>query len=199
MPQICTICRHEQRAQIDTALIENEPLRNIAERFGLTPTSLHRHKQHLSTELIMAKQAYEVAQATTLLDHLQYLISRLNTLAHKAEEDRAWPAAIGALREIRGCLTLLAQLTGELEASRHTNIHLSVAFERVQMTLLEASPKDFGQFCKELFEKASDEQIQAVMAGALLEKHDSAPDYSMLSDEELEILERITRRMYSKG
>src|SRR4051812_32973538 len=139
MPQTCTVCRHEERAQIDTALIENEPLRNIAERFGLTPTSLHRHKQHLSTELIMAKQAYEVAQATTLLDHLQSLISRLDRLAHKAEEDRAWPAAIGALREIRGCLTLLAQLTGELEASRHTNVHLSVAFERVQMTLLGAN------------------------------------------------------------
>ncbi len=115
MGQPCTICRHPQRAEIDGALIESQSLRNIAKRFGTTSTSLHRHRKHLPAELTKAKQAEEVANADTLLGRVEALISRLEGIATKAETEKQWRAASGAMREIRGCLTLLGQLSGELK------------------------------------------------------------------------------------
>ena len=68
-----------------------------------------------------------MADATTLLERIESLIRRLETIAHnQAEEDRAWSSAAAAIREIRGCLTLLAQLTGELQVRAQSNISLTV-------------------------------------------------------------------------
>jgi hypothetical protein len=112
MPQSCTICRHPELAALNGALVENEPLRKIANRFGTTAATVYRHRQHLPSQLTQARQAHEMANATTMLERIGSLIERLSRIAQKAEEDRAWSSAAAAIREIRACLTLLAQLTG---------------------------------------------------------------------------------------
>src|SRR5690349_24836446 len=69
MPRTCTICRHEQRQEIDKALIAGTAFRNIAERFGTSVAALHRHKQeHVPENLVKAREAREVAQADSLLE-----------------------------------------------------------------------------------------------------------------------------------
>jgi hypothetical protein len=118
MPQICTICRYRKRTEIDTALIRNEPLRNIAEQFGTTVSSLHRHPPHIPQALALAKQAEGAVDATILLDGLKSLTTRLNRIAERAEEDRVWSSATSAGREIRACLALLAPIRGELQLER---------------------------------------------------------------------------------
>jgi hypothetical protein len=74
----------------------------------------NRHRQHLPAQLIHGKQAQVMAEATTLLERVESLIQRLETIAQGALEDRAWSSAAAAMREIRGCFTFLGQLTGEL-------------------------------------------------------------------------------------
>jgi hypothetical protein len=44
MPQQCTICRHADRGQIDEALAAKTPLRTIAAQWGVSKTSLLRHR-----------------------------------------------------------------------------------------------------------------------------------------------------------
>src|SRR3954467_10014008 len=192
MPQSCTICRHPEQPAIDGALIESEPLRNIAERFGTTATTLYRHRQHLPSQLIKAKQAQEIGDATSLLRRIESLIRRLDSLSQQAEEDRAWAQAIAAIREIRSCLTLLAQLSGELQAQNSTNINVSIVSERIQASVLAASADDFAAFCKALLEKASDEQKSAALAVIPSEYHS---DLSLLTDEELDTLERLAGKI----
>jgi hypothetical protein len=68
MPRVCTVCAHAGREAIDAALVAEEPLRNIAERFGTSATALHRHKaEHVPAALAKAKEAEEVARADGLL------------------------------------------------------------------------------------------------------------------------------------
>lgn len=131
-----------------------------------------------------------MAEATILLERVESLIERLETIAHKAEEDGAWSSAAAAIREIRGCLTLLAQLTGELHRGASFNINLSVVSQRVQASLLQASPLEFGRFWKELLEAASQEQKSAALA--VIPRGDRV-DLSVLTDEELDILERLSK------
>jgi hypothetical protein len=166
MPRSCSICRFPEHVVIDGALIENEPLRDIAKRFSTTAASLHRHRQHLPALLINGKQAQVMANATTLLERVESLIQRLETIGQRAEEDRAWSSAAAAFREIRGCLTFLGQLTGELQVRASSNINLTVVSQRIQASLLAATPEEFGKFWKELLERATKEQKNAALAAA---------------------------------
>jgi hypothetical protein len=50
----CTICRHEQREEIDRALVRGDGLRELARRYGTTHTALFRHKRaHIPAELAL--------------------------------------------------------------------------------------------------------------------------------------------------
>ena len=103
------VCRNPERFAIDAALVQNESLRQIARHFRTTPASLHRHRKHLPVELTQAKQAQDVECATTLLDRVESLMARLGSIAEQAQKDRAWAAAVGAIREVRNCLTQALQ------------------------------------------------------------------------------------------
>ena len=51
MPRTCTVCSNSRRLEIDQALRAGEPLRAIAARFSLAPSSIHRHKaNHLAAK-----------------------------------------------------------------------------------------------------------------------------------------------------
>ena len=164
MPQSCTVCRNPERFAIDAALVQNESLRHIAKHFRTTPASLYRHRKHLPLELTQAKQAQDVACATTLLDRVQSLMARLESIAEQAQKDRAWAAAVGAVREVRNCLTLLGQLSGELQTGMRSSINLAEALQQIRMAARTASPKQYAElleFTKELFDNATDEQFVA--------------------------------------
>lgn len=44
MPRQCRTCQHVKRAEIDRRLAAGEPGNQIAEHYGLNPSSLHRHR-----------------------------------------------------------------------------------------------------------------------------------------------------------
>ena len=51
MPRTCTVCSDSRRLEIDQALRVGEPLRAIATRFSLAPSSIHRHRvNHLAAK-----------------------------------------------------------------------------------------------------------------------------------------------------
>ncbi|MCG0276856.1 MAG: hypothetical protein L5655_12020, partial [Thermosediminibacteraceae bacterium] len=86
MPRKCTICEHPKRDEIDRALIETQNIAKIAERYGVNYHALFRHKQHLSTELIKAQEAQEVAKADSLLKQITDLRDRALRILEKAEQ-----------------------------------------------------------------------------------------------------------------
>lgn len=122
--KVCTICANPKRTEIDTALVAGGSLRDVAGQFGLSRSAVHRHQEHVPEALAKAKQAREVAEATTLLGRVELLIRDCRTIAQKAQKAREWHAAVSALREVRGCLELLGELSGELK--RQDSINASV-------------------------------------------------------------------------
>jgi len=108
---------------------------------------------------------------------------------------QAEASACAAIREIRGCFTLLTQLKGQLQSQGSTNISVGIVSQRIQASMLAASPEEFARFWKELLEAASDEQKSAALA--VIPRRDDV-DYSALTDEELEILERLAIKIRIK-
>jgi len=147
MTRRCTICTHPQRGAIDKALIAGEPLRNIVKNVPRCSIgSLHRHKEHLSATLVKAEEAREVASADSLLDQVQDLQRRTLVILRKAELANDMRTALGAIRETRQNLELLARLLGELkEAGSTTNVLLVspswIQLRAVILGALEAYPE----------------------------------------------------------
>ena len=141
MPRTCTVCQHAKRNEIDAALIEHRPYRDIARRFGPSKDALVRHHDnHLPAALVKAKDAAEVAHADTILDQVQMLRDRAIAILDTAtaEEGKDLRIALGAIREARGCLELLGKLAGELQDAPTINVVITPEWRRIQAVILAA-------------------------------------------------------------
>jgi hypothetical protein len=97
--------------------VEKVSLRDIAGHFGVSRSALSRHAGHIPVALVAAKEACMVADAGTLLDQVKGLVARATGILDRAEQAGEHQAALGAIREVRGCLELLGKLNGELRTS----------------------------------------------------------------------------------
>lgn len=121
MPRKCSSCSHPKRADIDQALVNDESLRKIAEKFSLKITSVHRHKKsHLPAFLTKAVDAEEIIRADDLLAQVRNLQTKALSILAKAEAAGDLKIALQAIREARGNLELLARLLGELQEQSQT-------------------------------------------------------------------------------
>ena len=115
MARVCTICKHSERDSIDRALVDREPLRNIAERFSVSATALHRHKtRDLSRGLVRAAERRETVRDRNLLGRVRGLVERAHGILAQAEARGDHRTALMAIREARSTLELLGKITGEL-------------------------------------------------------------------------------------
>jgi hypothetical protein len=105
------VCTRTDRGEIDVALIEQQPNRRVAARYGLTEQAIRRHRNgHLPARLARAHDAKEVAWADGLLDQLRDLQRRTLGIMTVAEETGDVRTALVAITVARGNLALLAGL-----------------------------------------------------------------------------------------
>jgi len=139
MPRTCSICSHEDRAGIDSALLTKNPLRGIARRFAVSEDALFRHKKdHISTLLLKAQEVEEIAQADTLLDQVKAIQTRTLSILDRADGAGDLKTALSAIRETRANLELLAKLTGDLDERTQINIMQNPQVVQLQSVIVEA-------------------------------------------------------------
>jgi len=137
MPKKCPVCVHGERQEIEKALLGSETLHQVAQRFALPKWSLYRHKQrHLPRQLKKAQEAKEMIQADSLLRQMLYLQSRALNILMTAEVAGELKTALGAIREARGNLELLAKLQGELAQEGTINILVMPAWVSLRTIIL---------------------------------------------------------------
>jgi len=163
----CSICTRSDRAEIDRSLVTGVPLRELEARHtGTTRSALDRHRKHIPSALTQAKQAERVADATSVLSRLERLLSRCEAAFDRAMQDRKSQGVAAAYaREIRGCLELLAKLSGELQTAG-----------RVAITLATIQNLDIGALTRE--------QIVAVYERVEAER---SRQLEQMTDDELEV------------
>jgi len=116
MPRRCTICDHHDRELIDKALVSpgQGSLRDVAERFHVSKTALHRHKVHVSARLRMSRVGKEILEADTLARSVKLCEDRALNLLAKAEallDDAAKRGDHrGAASVLRACCSVLGEL-----------------------------------------------------------------------------------------
>jgi len=137
MARPCSICAHKQRAEIEEAMINRVSYRDIAKRFSLSSAAVSRHKDHIIKALTQAREARDVARADGLLLQVQDLQGRALNILTTAEEAEDFKTALGAIREARGCLELLAKLTGELRLEGTINILISPEWIELRAVIID--------------------------------------------------------------
>lgn len=103
MAGYCSICRHTQRDQIDTALIKGVSYRKLSPKFGVALGSLSNHKrQHLAALLAKA----EAEREESAFEQLKGLRIHAHRLLKKAEGAKDYGTAITCVRELARLVAL---------------------------------------------------------------------------------------------
>jgi hypothetical protein len=146
-PRACTVCTHPELEAINRALVEGKPNRRIASHHDVTERAVRNHKAgHLPAALAKAQEAREVAKAYNLLSDVRGLQERALGILDKADDAGDLRTALGAIREARGNLELLAKLLGELD-ERPVNVLISPEWLNLRamiVTALEPHPEARG-------------------------------------------------------
>jgi len=139
MARACTVCAHADRPAIDRALVAGGVLAAIAAKYRVSPDAVERHSAaHLPRALVKAQAAQEVAHADDLLAQVRSLQDRALAILGTAEQDGDFKVALGAIREARGNLELLAKLLGELDDRPVVNILVAPEWLGMRAALLGA-------------------------------------------------------------
>lgn len=139
MPRRCTVCSHPEREVIDEALVAGTALSALSAKYRVSEDAIGRLKaNHLPTKLVMAEKAVEVAQADSLLAQVRDLQTRAYVILDKAEGTGDLRTDLGAIREARGNLELLAKLLGELDERPQVNVLVSAEWVAVRSQMMEA-------------------------------------------------------------
>ena len=146
MPRRCSVCTHPDRENIDEALVGATAISAISAKYrDISEDALGRHKaNHLPSKLVMAEKAKEVAQADSLLEQVRDLQGRALAILDQAEMSGDLRTALGAIREARGNLELLAKLLGELSDAPQVNLNVSPEWLQIRaviVTALEPHPE----------------------------------------------------------
>jgi hypothetical protein len=139
MPRSCTICAHPKREEIDHHLVGDSSNLSVSSLFGVSESAIRRHKgNHLPAKLVLAEKAAEVAEADNLLAQVQDLQTRTLAILEAAEHTQQHRTALGAIREARSNLELLAKLLGELDDRPQVNVLISTEWLQLRTTIITA-------------------------------------------------------------
>ena len=133
------MCRHPEREAIDRALVDGATVRDIAGHYGVSKTAAQRHKEaHIPPLVAQAHDAAEVFSADALTAQITGLLSRGFAILDKSERGDSIPDMCAAMREVRGVLTLIAKVTGEIQTAPAINIVQTPEWVQVQTVILQA-------------------------------------------------------------
>ena len=120
-------------------------LREIAAKYGLSLSSVHRHKAHIPAQLAESKHADKVARADSVMERIAELDKRADEIYKQASEGQDHNLALKALRELREVTSLYAKLTGELQAGTvHNTLVVTpewVSMRAVMLAALQPYPE----------------------------------------------------------
>jgi len=157
MARPCTICIHDQRAEMDQALAAGKPFRYVAERFGTSSSALFRHKRdHLAPRLARAleaangtraadlvreqetKKAREIGQALDVVRQLQVINGACLEILQKSRASGKDTVSLAAIDRVHRQIELQARLLGELQEGQTVNVLVAPEWHQVRLVVVNA-------------------------------------------------------------
>lgn len=176
MSRSCTTCQHLKRPEIDRRLAAGEPVAAMVRDYGLTASSMHRHRTNclkLGSSNEIKKEAARGSAAVALLPSKENLsaaysdlCNRVDVIITQAQQEGSLNVAISGLNTVRQTLDSLSRLAGHLQPAS-TQVNVSVQNNTaVQVTATAIAERLIQRFDKE-------PELKARIAQTLMEdNHD---------------------------
>jgi hypothetical protein len=166
----CNTCQHLKRPEIDRLLAAGQPVSQLARDYGLSVSSVHRHRANclkLPSANEIKKEAARGSAAIALLPSKEHvgadydeLRLRIDDIVEEARKQGSLNIAISGLNSIRQTLDSIARLAG----------HLQPAGTQVNVAVQTNVNVSAAQIAERLIQKFDDQpEIRAQIAQALLE------------------------------
>lgn len=141
MSHKCSVCKHPKRKEIEEAILNGVPFRTIAERYGMSHTSIIRHRDngHIAKALVKAHEVKEVIYAKDLLEKVLYLQEEALEILNNAKKVGNPRIALEAIGRASQLLELQGKIAGQLREQQavQVNIFANPQFLVLQKILLE--------------------------------------------------------------
>src|SRR6516165_8267881 len=169
MSRKCSTCQHVKRAEIDRRLAAGEPNNQIAKDYGITPSSLYRHRANClglaSSNAIMKETARGTAAVACLpskedLNRSYFdLRDQIDEIVAQARDKGSLQIALSGPNPIRHTLDSLSPLSGfdrqgtqvNVAVQTNVNIELAALAERI-IEKFDAEPELKARIARALVE-----------------------------------------------
>ena len=153
MSGACATCTSPIKSAIEAEIAGGGKLLVLERKYHITRDALRRHRdRHMSGAIValravqqeqQAAVASAVGNATTARDRVENLVAKLEALVERTDSERRESMLLGASRELRASIELLARLSGELRPENQTtvqvlNLSTSDEWVRTRMAILAA-------------------------------------------------------------
>ncbi len=172
MARNCGTCQHVKRAEIDRRLAAGEPGKQIAADYGLSPSSLHRHRTNcvrLESSNVIRKEVSRGTAAAACLPSKEELNSayfdlrtQIDQIVAQAKAEGSLQTALNGLNSIRHTLDSLSRLSGFDRQGTQVNVAVQT---NVNVDLRQMAERVIKRFDRE-------PELKARIAQALLEVDD---------------------------
>jgi hypothetical protein len=137
--RVCTICTDERVEEINVDLVRRKAYRRIADQYELSYPAVQRHAHdHLPALLVKAHEAEERAEADSLLGRIEDLHSRTLAILEASEGTEDHKLALAAIREARGNLQLIGEVSKQLDRTPVVNLNVSAEWLEIRALIVGA-------------------------------------------------------------
>jgi hypothetical protein len=164
--QECKACISPNRSQIDAALAAGESTRGAAGRFGVSKSSIARHRSHIGDDLARAADARGLRAGDSLAQQLRDLVADAQKIQADAEAQKDLRAGLMAVRELTRLVELGAKLSGALTTRHSVTVTVQQTPSRgealawsMEALLVLASADQQRAFAAELLQAADQDQL----------------------------------------
>jgi hypothetical protein len=139
--RVCTVCTHEKRYEIEEKLATRQgTYRGLARTYGVSEDAVSRHVSggHIAQLIALAADAQRAAAGDSILDRIEALHARTLAILKAAEKTKQYRTALSAIREARGNLELIGEVTKEINRTPTLNLTLHPEYIEVRTLIVQA-------------------------------------------------------------
>ena len=117
MPRVCSVCDLplNTRRKVDRELLQGRSKKILAQEHGVKEQALlHHQKHHLYPQMVRHIDSFEQETTLDLFKEIEELMEETKKILDEARENKHNSIALKAISQLRGNLTLFAQIKSEL-------------------------------------------------------------------------------------
>jgi hypothetical protein len=138
MPRVCTICSHEKRAEIESAVVANAPFRDIARQFGVSKDAVARHvSEHIHQTVQQSHAAMEEARGLDVVQQLKDINEVTLDILKRAKKEKKDGMSLLAIDRICKQIELQAKLLGAIDKPQ-VNVLVSPEWLSMRSLIVQA-------------------------------------------------------------